>query len=100
MPTNALSPDSPKQVARFGGRPGPRGSRRPQVAEIEFGTIPTACNIFALSRDQVYDLLKAGSIRGKKDGGRTLIDLASVRVWIRNLPDYGADHLGDSGEAA
>jgi len=40
------------------------------------------------SRSWAYRELKAGTIKAKKAGGRTLLDMASVEARKAALPDY------------
>ena len=54
--------------------------------EILFAPIPHACKIGGFERSKMYQLLAAGEIRSVKLGRKTLIDLASLRTFLANLP--------------
>jgi excisionase family DNA binding protein len=49
-----------------------------------------AVEYLSLSKPTIYRLLAAGTLTGKRSGGRTLIDGASVRAYYKSLPEYAA----------
>ncbi|MCW3474682.1 helix-turn-helix domain-containing protein [Limobrevibacterium gyesilva] len=63
----------------------PRDSE-PGALSPEYGRIPETCRRYGLSRSRLYLLAGEGLIRFVKVGGATLVDLASVRVYLANCP--------------
>lgn len=49
-------------------------------------TIPEAVEMSGLSRSGLYNLFKAGAIKPKKAGKRTLIMVDDLRRYLENLP--------------
>lgn len=49
-------------------------------------TIRSACETYKIGRSSIYQLLKAGTLRARKFGTKTLIDDASLREWFESLP--------------
>lgn len=49
-------------------------------------TIKSACETYNIGRTSLYELLKAGTLRARKFGTKTLIDDASLREWYDGLP--------------
>jgi hypothetical protein len=49
--------------------------------------IPAAVRVSGLSRSAIYREASAGHIRLMKLGRSTLVDMASVRVFLATLPD-------------
>lgn len=52
----------------------------------EMVPLPRAPAVFGLSRSHLYRLAAAGRVRMVKAGTRTLVDAASVRVFLASLP--------------
>jgi excisionase family DNA binding protein len=52
----------------------------------EMVPLPRAPSVFGLSRSHLYRLASEGRIRMVKAGARTLVDAASVRAFLANLP--------------
>ena len=49
---------------------------------------PSASGRFlSVSKRTIYNLISAGKIIAKKDGHRTLVDVASIRAYYASLPD-------------
>jgi excisionase family DNA binding protein len=49
---------------------------------------PTASGRFlGVSKRTIYNLISARKITAKKDGARTLVDVASIRAYYAALPD-------------
>jgi hypothetical protein len=49
---------------------------------------PAASGRFlGVSKRSIYNLISAGKIIAKKDGARTLVDVASIRAYYAALPD-------------
>ena len=47
-----------------------------------------AAEHLGISKRQIYNLLAAGTIKGKRSGARTLIHGPSLRAYYAALPDY------------
>ena len=47
-----------------------------------------AAEHLGISKRQIYNLLTAGTIKGKRSGARTLIHGPSLRAYYAALPDY------------
>lgn len=43
---------------------------------------------YGIGRTKLYELLGDGSLKAKKLGAKTLIDVASADVFFKSLPDY------------
>jgi hypothetical protein len=56
------------------------------TAAPEMVPLPRAPAVFGLSRSGLYRLAAEGRIRMVKMGARTLVDAASVRVFLATLP--------------
>jgi hypothetical protein len=52
----------------------------------EYGKIPEVRRRFGIPRSRQYVLAARGDILFKKDGRATLVDFASVRRYLANLP--------------
>jgi excisionase family DNA binding protein len=52
-------------------------------------TIPQAVHASGLSRSTLYDALKAGKLRARKSGRRTIIEDEELRRFIATLPMMG-----------
>jgi hypothetical protein len=50
-------------------------------------SIPQACVLIGRGTQAIYDLIGRGKIRAVKSDGRTLIDVESLREYVRTLPD-------------
>ena len=51
-------------------------------------TIPEFCASRNISRTRAYEELKAGRLKAKKVGDRTLIPAEAAQEWAASLPDY------------
>jgi excisionase family DNA binding protein len=49
-------------------------------------TIEKACKLTNLSRATIYREIKAGTLKPRKQGARTLILADELRAWIKGLP--------------
>jgi hypothetical protein len=71
---------------------GPRKRRR--ESEPLSAGLPSFVTIgpmlFGMTRTRTYDALSRGLIKGKKLGGRTLVNVTSGLAYIEGLPDYPA----------
>ena len=45
------------------------------------------CEAFGVKRDLAYDEIKAGRLKARKAGRRTLIRAVDARQWLDGLPD-------------
>lgn len=45
------------------------------------------CRRYGVGRTRAFDELKAGRLRGRKIGRRTIITEDDAETWLRNLPD-------------
>ncbi|WP_082767147.1 helix-turn-helix domain-containing protein [Bosea sp. PAMC 26642] len=52
-------------------------------------SVPAAARACALSRATVYRLIRAGDIRPRKCGARTLILMSELQRFLNELPDAG-----------
>jgi hypothetical protein len=59
------------------------GARRLEPALL---TIPNAVSYSGLSRSEIYRRLATGDINAVKAGSRTLVSVASLRVYLQKLP--------------
>jgi len=50
--------------------------------------IKESTRLSGLSRNEIYDGLNAGKIKGKKSGSKTLVILDSLFEYVRSLPAY------------
>lgn len=51
-------------------------------------TIEEAIEAGAGSRTKVYEALKAGTLKARKRGGRTVILTSDLQKYLDDLPDY------------
>jgi excisionase family DNA binding protein len=58
----------------------------PEAGTPYTATISRTCQLYGLSRSEIYRLLGYGKIRGVKSGRTTLILLDSVRAHLASLP--------------
>ena len=63
-------------------------------AQAEYAPFEKIADAFGLSRSRQYDLLVHGKIRAVRCGKRTLIEVASVREFMRSLPPAGLRPFG------
>jgi excisionase family DNA binding protein len=56
--------------------------------EPRYISIREAARRAGVSRSRMYELLKSGDIRAKKDGSRTLVVVASVDAWLDRLKPW------------
>ena len=56
---------------------------------IRYRDIKWFCKNYPVCPSSTYLLLKNGSIKAKKLGRRTLIDMVSVEEYFASLPNYG-----------
>jgi excisionase family DNA binding protein len=65
-----------------------KAAAQPPGARMACGlaTVREACVYAQMSHRKLYDLIGAGKISAFKDGGRTLIALASINAYYRKLP--------------
>lgn len=50
-------------------------------------TVEEFCTAYAIGRSYAYQEIKAGKLRTKKAGKRTLILRADAETWVLGLPD-------------
>jgi excisionase family DNA binding protein len=68
----------------------------PQTAHEETGaerlafSIPTAAEVAESSRSEIYEALKRGALKAKKNGRRTIILRDDLMAYLASLPDYQA----------
>lgn len=65
----------------------PDGTKRISGVRPKFATISGFCGLTGLGRTQVYQLLAANRLRGKKVGKRMIIDVDHGLDFIESLPD-------------
>ena len=53
-------------------------------------TIRQFCDAYGVGRSLVYEELKAGRLRARKAGGRTLVLVEDANAWAQNLPEARA----------
>lgn len=56
-----------------------------QVVKVAF-TIDEFCGSFGVGRSYVYEEIKAGRLKSRKAGRRTLITADDARAWLSSLP--------------
>jgi excisionase family DNA binding protein len=49
-------------------------------------SIPDACEASRIGRTRVYAAIRAGELRARKNGKRTLILADDLRRWLESLP--------------
>lgn len=54
-------------------------------------SLATFCNLYAISKSRVYELLADGTLKARKYGAKTLIDRESAANWYNSLPAYSPD---------
>jgi len=54
-------------------------------------SVPEAVRATGMSRSALYLALKAGHLRARKQGKRTLIEDGELRRFISGLPTFGGD---------
>jgi len=52
--------------------------------------IKQAVEVSGRPRTRIFDALRSGELKGKKDGRATLIELDELRRWIKAMPDRAA----------
>lgn len=50
--------------------------------------IKTICQLTSLGQTQVYEEIKAGNLKAKKCGRRTLVTAESLAEWLEGLKNY------------
>lgn len=50
-------------------------------------TVKEACSSLRCGVTKLYELMASGKVKAKKDGGRTLVDVASLNRYQTDLPD-------------
>jgi|HubBroStandDraft_6_1064221.scaffolds.fasta_scaffold7668282_1 excisionase family DNA binding protein len=55
-------------------------------------TVKSFCAAFGVGKTTLYQLRKAGAIRVRKLGSKTLIPAAEAERWFASLPTIGARH--------
>jgi excisionase family DNA binding protein len=53
-------------------------------------TIKQFCSSYGIGRSTFYEELKAGRLRARKAGGRTLVLAEDASAWAKSLPEAGA----------
>lgn len=53
----------------------------------QFMPIPEACRLLGLSRTELYRKLGTGTLRAKKIGRKTIVDIPHALEWLQSLPD-------------
>lgn len=53
-------------------------------------SIPTAAEAADTSRSELYEALKCGALKAKKNGRRTIILRDDLMAYLASLPDYQA----------
>jgi hypothetical protein len=65
-------------------------------------TVDEFCQRNDMSRTTFYALLKAGELKAKKRGSRTIVLASDELSWLSSLPDYqstiGQERAGDAGQ--
>lgn len=51
-------------------------------------SIPAAAEVADTSRSEIYEALKCGALRAKKNGRRTIILRDDLMAYLASLPDY------------
>ncbi len=62
------------------------GAHGPDDYEVLAAPIRRACMLSGLSRSAIYRAASAGHIRLLKNGRSSLVDMASVRAYLAELP--------------
>lgn len=60
----------------------------------------TSARLAGCGRTTIYSAIKAGSLRARKCGRRTLILDADLRGWLSSLPAKGAENQPSAGIGA
>lgn len=50
--------------------------------------IPDAVKATGISRSVIYEALKSGTLKARKSGRRTVIEVAELRRWLESMPEY------------
>ena len=66
-------------------RPLPTPTPRPSIEGATLLTIPRAAELLSLSRDSVYDLINAGSLKAVLIKGRYRVRLTDLNAFVRRL---------------
>ena len=51
--------------------------------------VSETCKTYGVSRTFLYGEIKAGRLRARKAGRRTLIDPVDAELWLKSLPVWG-----------
>jgi hypothetical protein len=62
------------------------GAQRPDDYAVLAAPVRRACMLSGLSRSAIYRAASAGRIRVLKNGHSSLVDMASVRAYLAELP--------------
>ncbi len=61
-----------------------KGDNEPKLS---YGPV-SAASIAGIGLTKLYEEIKAGRLKAKKFGKRTLVTAAALEDWLNNLPDY------------
>lgn len=64
----------------------PVRQRKPAITQPAFVTVPDWCTYSGMGRTTVYELIGAGKLAARKQGRRTLIDMARGLEYMWSLP--------------
>jgi excisionase family DNA binding protein len=61
-------------------------------------TVPEAIAASRVGRTSIYEAIRAGELRARKRGKRTLILVEDLRSWLEALPAVSPNNQGDRHE--
>lgn len=50
-------------------------------------TLPDFCRAFGIGRTKAYEEIRAGRLKARKNGTRTIILAADAEAWLNSLPE-------------
>jgi predicted DNA-binding transcriptional regulator AlpA len=57
------------------------------IPSAAFG-VKEFCKRNSMARSTFYELLKAGALKAKKRGAKTIVLASDEQAWLNSLPDY------------
>lgn len=72
----------------------PRAKTVPPAIEPTYGPLVPCCKAFGIGRSQAFAFVRAGKLRAWKLGGRTFVDLDSLRTLPERMAAEAANSSG------
>lgn len=57
------------------------------MPQIEAYPLPDFCHAFGIGRTKAYEEIRAGRLKARKSGVRTIILAADADAWLNSLPE-------------